>query len=169
MTATLSLTERLQDSSAKWNDWPKARARWLLQARPNQLAPEGDWLTWLVLSGRGFGKTRLGAEDISEYCRTHSGARIALVGRTNKDVRNTMVEGESGLLSVLPESAIKHWNRALSSLELELVNGCRLVGFSSEIPGALRGPQHERAWCDELAAWVYPRDTWDQLMFSMRI
>jgi len=80
-----------------------------------------------------------------------------------------MVEGESGLLSVLPSSAVKSWNRALQSLELELVNGCMLTGFSSEIPGALKGPQHHRAWCDELAAWIYPRETWDMLMFGMRL
>lgn len=121
------------------------------------------------MSGRGFGKTRTGGEDISEYCRTHPGSRIALVGPSLGDVRDTMVEGESGLLAVLPDAAVKTWNRSLAALELDLVNGCHLKGFSAERPDRLRGPQHHRAWCDELAAWKYPRDTWDQLMFGLRL
>lgn len=79
-----------------------------------------------------------------------------------------MVEGESGLLSVLPPSIVKNWNRSLGALELDLVNGCHLKGFSAERPDQLRGPQHHRAWADELAAWSDP-DTWDQLSFGLRL
>lgn len=93
---------------------------------------------------------------------------MALVGRTNIDVRDTMVEGESGLLAVLPHDVVKTWNRSLAALELDLVNGCHIKGFSAQHPDRLRGPQHHRAWCDEVASWEYP-ETWDQLMLTMRL
>jgi len=162
------VADDLREAWRSWGPWEKARFRWKLQARPNQLPPEGDWLTWLLLAGRGFGKTRTGAEEISDYCRRNPNTRIALVGPTNTDVRDTMVEGESGLLSVLPSEVIQSWNRSLASIELDLVNGCHLKGFSAERPGRLRGPQHHRAWADELAQWP-DAETWDMLMFGMRL
>ena len=121
---------------------------------------------WLLLAGRGFGKTRTGAEDAAEFARTHPGSRQAIVAPTFSDGRDTCVEGESGLLSVLAPSFVTNWNRSLG--ELYCTNGSRFKVFSADEPERLRGPQHHRAWCDELAAWRYP-DAWDQLMFGLRL
>lgn len=169
----------LPDSWRHLDDWEKARLRWRLltdlhptDPRPNQLTPPGEWLIWLLLSGRGWGKTRVGVEDVSEYARTHAGHRIAGVFATFEDGRDVGVEGESGLLSILPPSALRGgsahtaWNRSLG--ELVFANGARFDIYSAERPGSLRGPQHHRAWCDELAKWRY-LETWDQLMFGLRL
>lgn len=143
-----------------------ARTKWLSAARPDQVTPKGEWLTWLILAGRGWGKTRTGAEDVGWYGATNPGSRIAIVAPTTADARDTCIEGDSGLLGVLPRSAVRAWNRSLG--ELILVNETRFKCFSAEEPERLRGPQHHRAWCDELAAWKYP-ETWDQLMFGLRL
>lgn len=124
------------------------------------------WFVWLILAGRGWGKTRTGAEDIAKSMNEKS-IRVALVGPTFADGRDTMVEGESGLLSVLPKSLIENWNRSIG--ELVLRNGSRAKIFSAEEPQRLRGPQHHRAWCDEIAAWRYLQTTWDMLMFGLRL
>lgn len=126
-----------------------------------------DWVVWLILAGRGWGKTRTGAEDTAKYMMERPNCRVALVAATFADGRDTMVEGESGILAVIPKSLILHWNRSMG--ELMLVNGARAKIFSAEEPERLRGPQHHRAWCDELAAWKYLRKTWDQLMFGLRL
>jgi phage terminase large subunit-like protein len=94
------------------------------------------------------------------------GWRIAIVAPTSADARDTCVEGQSGLLSVLPRECVQAWNRSLG--ELILVNGTRYKTFSADEPERLRGPQHHRAWCDELAAWRYP-EAWDQLLFGLRL
>jgi phage terminase large subunit-like protein len=142
------------------------RAKWLASARPAQLPPDGGWTNWLVLAGRGFGKTRCSMEDAAWYGVTHSEARIALIAATYADARDTMVEGESGLLGILPRSAIATWNRSLG--ELILPNATRYKLFAATEPDRLRGPQHHRAYCDELAAWEYP-ETWDQMKFGLRL
>lgn len=100
------------------------------------------------------------------YGITHPGARIAVVAPTYADARDTCIEGESGLVSVLPYECLKTWNRSLG--ELVLWNDARYKLFSAEEPDRLRGPQHSRAWCDEVAAWQYP-ETWDQLLFGLRL
>lgn len=143
-----------------------ARTKWLSVARADQIAPEGDWDTWLILAGRGWGKTRTGAEDAAWYGIRNPGSRIAIVAPTAADARDTCVEGESGLINVLPREMVRNWNRSLG--ELVLTNDTRYKLFSAEEPERLRGPQHHRAWCDELAAWKYP-ETWDQLMFGLRL
>lgn len=175
------------DSWRSLPDWEKARFRWLLETvhhpardkdgnpwpfRPDQLTPEGDWLVWLVLGGRGWGKTRSGAEDVSEYARNHPGHRLAGLFATFEDGRDVAVEGESGLLSILPPSALRGgspataWNRSLG--ELIFANGARFDIYSAEKPSSLRGPQHHRAWVDELAKFRY-LEAWDQLMFGLRL
>lgn len=171
-TSTL-LTKLSPNLSASWaalrEDQREAltkRAEWIERARPEQLTPEGDWLTWLILAGRGWGKTRTGAEDVSWYGHANPGSRIAVVAPTSADARDTCIEGESGLLGVLPQKSVKAWNRSLG--ELILVNGTRYKCFSAEEPERLRGPQHHRAWADELAAWKYT-ETWDQLLFGLRL
>jgi len=144
-----------------------ARDGWLATARPEQITPEGDWRTWLILAGRGWGKTRTGAEDVAWFGQTNPGARIAIVAPTYSDGRDTCIEGESGLLSVIPPAFVETWNRSLG--ELILTNGTRFKLFSSEEPERLRGPQHHRAWADELGAWKRPAETWDQLTFGLRL
>lgn len=142
------------------------RTRWLDTARPEQITPDGDWSVWLVMAGRGWGKTRTGAEDIAHYARSNPGHRIAVVAPTFGDARDTCIEGESGLLAVLGDKWVAKWNRSLGSLRL--VNDAYIRIYSADEPDRLRGPQHHRAWCDELAAWRYP-DTWDQLQFGLRL
>ena len=144
----------------------QARAKWLAVARPTQLPPQGDWRVWLLLAGRGFGKTRVGSEDAAWYGSTTPGAQIAMVAPTFNDVRGTVFEGVSGLIACTPRELIDDYNR--SRQELRLVNGALYRGFSADTPDRLRGPQFHRAYCDELAAWQYP-DAWDQLMFGLRL
>lgn len=142
------------------------RYDWSLHARPEQLAPEGDWNVWLILAGRGWGKTRTGAEWIKSQALANPGTRWAIVAPTFADARDTCVEGDSGILSCLPSDSVSNWNRSMG--ELALTNGSRIKCFSADQPDRLRGPQHHGAWCDELAAWRYP-DAWDQLMFGLRL
>lgn len=145
-----------------------ALAAWLNRARPEQLLPPGDWLVWLLLAGRGFGKTRTGAETVALWLINHAGCRVALVAATFDDGRDTMVEGESGLESVLRRYGVAYtWNRSLG--QLVLGNGSRADLYSGEKPRQLRGPQHHYAWCDELAWWLHPRTTWDNLLFGLRL
>lgn len=139
---------------------------WLDRARPEQVAPLGDWSTWLILAGRGWGKTRTGAEDVAWFGLANPGSRIAVAAPTAADARDTCIEGQSGLLGVLPQECVRVWNRSLG--ELILHNGTRYKAFSADEPDRFRGPQHHRAWADELAAWKYP-DAWDQLMFGLRL
>lgn len=139
----------------------------MVWARPSQLEPPGDWNVWLVQAGRGFGKTRIGSEWVRERARLNPKARIAIVGATAADARDTMVEGESGVLAVSPP-----WFRPgyePSKRRLTWPNGARATLFSAEEPDRLRGPQHTDAWADELAAWERDEDTWDQLQLGLRL
>ena len=140
-------------------------------ARDTQQAPDGDWLVWLILAGRGFGKTRTGAEWVADEALRNPSSRWAVVAATFADGRDTCIEGESGLLSVLRRRRPsfdwgRHWNRSLG--EVTLPNRAKIKLFSAEEPDRLRGPQHHGAWCDELAAWDYP-EAWDQLQFGLRL
>lgn len=154
-----------------------ARQEWLGLARPDQLPPEGPWTTWVLKAGRGAGKTRTGAEEVS-WSATQRSERWALVAPTNNDVRKTCYEGESGLLAVVPKSLMLDYNRTslemwIKPLDMDVsLSGSEpsyLVGYSAEEPERLRGPQHHGAWCDELAAWRYLQDTWDMLEFTLRL
>jgi phage terminase large subunit-like protein len=120
----------------------------------------------LILAGRGWGKTRTGAEDAAWYGLTNAGSRIAVIAPTYADARDTCIEGDSGLRRIIPAACIEAWNRSLG--ELILVNGTRYKLFGAEEPERLRGPQHHRAWCDELGAWRYS-ETWDQMLFGLRL
>ena len=136
------------------------------RARPSQRPPAGDWRTWLVLAGRGFGKTRCAAEWIRHRVETGAARRIALVGATAADVRDVMVEGPSGLLAVCPP-----WDRPRyepSKRRLTWPNGAVATTFSADEPDRLRGPQHDGAWLDELAAFRYPSAV-DNLLFGLRL
>ncbi len=136
-------------------------------ARPEQLTPEGEWLVWLLLAGRGFGKTRTAAEDVAGYGLDNPESLIAVVAETFSDARDVCIEGESGLLSCLPDSSVALWNRSIG--ELFLTNATKYKIFSGDKPDGTRGYQHHRAWVDELAKFRYARETWTQLQLGMRL
>lgn len=139
---------------------------WELHARQKQLPPPGDWTTWIVMAGRGFGKTRVGAEWVRMMVETGRAKRIALVAPTVSDAREVMVEGESGVLAVSPP-----WNRPAfspSKRRLTWPNGAIATTYSSDTPERLRGPQHDAAWGDEIGSW-HNAETWDMLQFGLRL
>jgi phage terminase large subunit-like protein len=145
------------------------RYEWDFWARPSQLAPPGDWTYWLALAGRGWGKTRVGAEWVRKIAEEGKvgGGRIHLIAATNFDLRNTMVEGESGILSVCPP-----WFKAeyqSSKNRVVFPNGAQAILFSAEEPDRLRGPQCGAFWADELAAWKNMDETWSNLQFGFRL
>jgi phage terminase large subunit-like protein len=153
--AAMFTPEQLEDLRWQWRAW----------ARPQQIAPDGDWLVWLVLAGRGFGKTRMGAEWVRE--RVRDGARrLILAGPTAGDVRDVMVEGESGILAVSPPHERPLYEP--SKLRLTWPNGAVATLLSADEPERFRGKQGDTVWCDELAAWRYP-EAWEQLQFTMRL
>lgn len=142
------------------------RYRWTLNARPAQLQPPGNWTAWVVLAGRGFGKTRTGAEWVRTQVESGRCARVGLVGATVGDARDIMIEGESGLLAVCPP-----WNRPrYSSTKRRLTwpNGAIATLYTADEPERLRGKQHDGVWADELASWRY-REALDQVMFGLRL
>ena len=141
---------------------------------PPALAPNGDpWHIWLMIGGRGAGKTRAGAEWVRAQAlglppfATEKAARIALVGETEHDVREVMIEGVSGLLAVHGWHERPTW--LPSRKRLEWPDGQVAQVFSAEDPQSLRGPQFEAAWCDELAKWRYAEATFDMLQFGLRL
>ena len=138
---------------------------WL--ARPNQLAPPGDWRVWLILAGRGFGKTRAGAEWVREQVESNRVGRIALVGETSADVRSVMIEGESGILAISPPHFMPLYEP--SKRRLVWPNGAVATAYSGDEPDQLRGPQHDAAWADEPAKWKYAVEAWDNLEFGLRL
>ena len=142
------------------------RLEWIHLARPKQLTPKGDWSIWLILAGRGWGKTLTGAQDMAWFALNNPDSRLAIVAPTFADGRDTCIEGESGLLSIMDEKIIANYNRSLG--EIVLHNGSRFKTFSADTPERLRGPQHHRVWCDELGSWKYT-ETWDQMMFGLRL
>lgn len=145
----------------------EARSRWTITGRPKQQTPPGDWVIHLILAGRGWGKTRTGAEDVKAFGLNRPESRIAVIAPTFADGRDTCIEGQSGLLSVLPRDKVARWNRSMG--ELVLTNGTIYRLFSSEEPDRLRGPQHHRVWGDEPSSWKYARETFDMMMFGLRL
>jgi predicted phage terminase large subunit-like protein len=144
------------------------RAQWLSKAHKHQILPLGDWWTiWLLLAGRGAGKTRTAAEQVGWWAWTEPGTRWLVGAPTSSDVRATCFEGDSGLLSVIPAVLIDDYNRAFH--ELKLTNGSLIKGIPASEPERFRGPQFHGAWLDELAAWEYLQEAWDQIMFGVRL
>lgn len=140
---------------------------WRFWGRDEQFAPEGDWITWAAIAGRGFGKTRLGAEWVREQVETGRAGRIALIAETAADARDVIVEGDSGILRCSPP-----WFRPTyepSKRRLTWPNGATASTYSGEEPDQLRGPQFDAAWCDELAKWKYAQEAWDMLQFGLRL
>lgn len=146
---------------------------WSVWGRPEQLEPAGDWSTWLILAGRGFGKTRAGAETVRGWATgsTPMGrsrySRLALIAETAADARDVLVEGESGILAVHPKEFRPFYEP--SKRRLTWPNGAVATLYNATEPDQLRGPQHDAAWGDELAKWAYARDAWDQLQFGLRL
>ncbi|MBM2576821.1 DNA-packaging protein [Jannaschia sp. Os4] len=146
---------------------------WEFWAAPHQLAPEGDWRTWVALGGRGAGKTRAGAEWVRaqvEGARPWDGgraARVALVGETYDQARDVMVFGESGILACSPPDRRPRW--VSGQRKLVWPNGAEAQCFSAHEPEAMRGPQFDAAWCDELAKWREGQAAWDMLQFCLRL
>lgn len=147
---------------------------WKHWARPEQLPPAWPWFVWLILGGRGYGKTRTAAEWIIERVRTGIARRIALVGDTAADARDVMVEGDSGIMAC--SHPYERPNYEPSKRRLTWDNGAVATCYAAESPESLRGPQHDTAWCDEPAKWKNLRKTdieggtaWDNLEFGLRI
>lgn len=140
---------------------------WELWARESQLEPiDAAWTTWMIMTGRGWGKTRTGAETVRKYAENARVADIAIAGATIGDVRDIQVEGESGLLAVSPP-----WfpcEFVTTRRLLRWPNGVRGHLYSGEEPERARGPNHGIVWADELPAWQYATQTWDNLMFGLR-
>lgn len=140
---------------------------WEFWARPNQLAPDGDWTTWLLLAGRGFGKSRCGSEWVRKKAKEFPGCRIALVAETAADARKVMVEGDSGILSISSPDFMPEYSPA--NRQLTWPNGTIAFTYNATEPDQLRGPQHHFAWCDEIAKWQKMQESWDQLQFGLRL
>jgi phage terminase large subunit-like protein len=148
-----------KDAGAQLLDWHFWR-------REEQTPPDGFWRIWLVMAGRGFGKTRMGAEWVSELALTQPGVRIALIGATMNEARQVMVEGESGLLS-LSTGGLLTWEPSLRRVRWP--NGSAATLYSASEPESMRGPQHHFAWADEIAKWGCGIAAWDNLMLGMRL
>ncbi|HEV2746684.1 MAG TPA: terminase family protein [Allosphingosinicella sp.] len=140
-------------------------ANWVHWMRPGQAPPGGEWRVWLLMAGRGYGKTRAGAEWV-HHLAEESGRRIALVGPTEDEVRAVMVEGASGLLNCGPPDLRPEWEPSRGRLTWP--NGSRAFVYSGANPEALRGPEHDYAWCDEIAKWSRAEAAWDNLMLGLR-
>lgn len=171
-SAPASITDRLltETSGATLAALPYLFEIWAL---PHQLPPSGSWRSWVILGGRGAGKTRAGAEwlrrQVEGSTPLASGAarRLALVGETYDQVRDVMIQGDSGILACSPPDRRPQWKAA--ERKLLWANGAMAQAFSAHDPEALRGPQFDAAWVDELAKWKRARDTWDMLQFSLRL
>lgn len=137
---------------------------WSWHGRPNQFAPDGAWTYWLVLAGRGFGKTRVGAELVRKWVQKYP--LVNLIGATADDARDIMIEGESGLLAICPKDERPEYKK--SARKLLWPNGAKSLIFTADEPDRLRGKQHMKLWGDEFAAWRYP-EAWDQANFGLRL
>ena len=161
--------QRLRELSDEERD--ELRYHWRVWARQQQLPPAGDWRTWLIMAGRGFGKTRAGAEWVRSVADADPAARIALVAASLGEARAVMVEGDSGVIAVGTPRRIPVFEPSLRRLTWP--NGAQATLYSAGEPESLRGPQHSHAWCDEVAKWdnVSGRAerTWDNLLLGLRL
>ena len=166
-----------RDDDAGWHEFvgglpsriiQRLLEEWTWQAHRGQLPPDGDWPVWLLMAGRGFGKTRAGAEWISQQARDHPDARIALVGDTRIEAAKVMIEGPSGLIAVARSGEPVRWWPSRG--EIHFASGASGFVYSAESAEALRGPEHHFAWADELAKWGNGGGrAWDNLMMGLRL
>lgn len=170
----LELLRKTDDVASRWKPFycpsltcdgePHGEWEWR-HCRIDQRPPPGEWFSWVLRSGRGGGKTRAGSEWVRKM--THHAPRIALVARTGGDIRDTLVEGESGILATSPPNAMPDWEP--SKRRLTWPNGAIGTCYSAEEPDRLRGPQHHAAWCDESCHWPLVQDVWDNLVLGLRL
>jgi phage terminase large subunit-like protein len=139
--------------------------RWGCNARPSQIIPEGDWTVWLIKTGRGWGKTRAGAEAVRIWKDQYP--IITLIGATAADARDIMIEGESGLLRCSPPWDMPKYEP--SKRKISWKNGSYALIFTADEPDRLRGFQSYAGWCDEIASWRYGQETWDMFMMGLRL
>lgn len=162
---TSSVQSEQQQSSTHLSDLLQVyRFRWSLHARDKQRLPAGSWLAWLILAGRGFGKTRTGAETVRMW--KENSPIIGIIGATAGDLRDTMIEGDSGIMAISPP-----WDRPLyepSKRRLTFKNGTVCLLRSADKPDGIRGLNLYKAWADELASWRYPL-AWDMLKLAVRL
>jgi len=143
----------------KWN---------AVQAHKHQIEPVGDWWNvWLMLAGRGAGKTRASAETLAGWAWEQPNTRWLVSAPTSGDLKGTCFEGDSGLMSVIPPALIAKYNSSLH--EIHLINGSFIKGIPASEPERFRGPQFHGGWLDELAAWEYLRESWDMIQFGIRL
>ena len=169
MTDVVALLAQLSPEQRVHLDWQR---RWRSTARPNQIVTQEPWAECGYLAGRGFGKTRVGAEWITRAVfEDPSGFDSCVIAPTYQDVKFTCFEGESGILSVLPHELLVEHNKSDMIIKMRNVAGgiSTIRGFTAEKPERLRGPQHTRGWFDELAAWQYDEDTWDMALMGLRL
>jgi predicted phage terminase large subunit-like protein len=146
-----------------------AHTAWVSGAHAYQIPPplEMDYTVWMMLAGRGAGKTRSAAEALWWWAWLVPGSRCLVLAPTSNDVKFTCFEGQSGLLSVIPQQLVVDYNK--QDHQIKLVNGSIIRGISADSFERLRGPQFHFAWCDELAAFQYLQDAWDMMMFGLRL
>lgn len=137
---------------------------WSFWARDKQRIPQADFFCWLILAGRGFGKTRTGAETSRQWARDN--AYVNMIGATADDARDIMIEGESGILAICPKDERPEY--VASKRQLQWPNGSISLIFTADEPERLRGKQHFKLWADEVGAWRYP-ESWDQAMMGLRL
>jgi phage terminase large subunit-like protein len=144
------------------------RMGWYQKAHKHQIEPPGEWWNiWLMLAGRGAGKTRAAAETLAEWAWEQPNTRWLVSAPTSGDLKGTCFEGDSGLLSVIPKPLIADYNKSLH--ELKLINGSFIKGIPASEPERFRGPQFHGGWLDELAAWEYLQESWDMIQFGIRL
>ena len=141
--------------------------RWYQWAHEGQNPDDSDWRIWMIMAGRGYGKTRAGAEWVSALARSDPSLCFALIGATVEDVRKVMIEGKSGLIAVARTGEAVGWNAGKG--EVTFASGAVAHVYSAESFEKLRGPEHHYAWCDELAKWNHADDCWNNMMLGLRL
>lgn len=146
-----------------------AHMRWLAEAHKHQVPPPMgmDWFIWMLMAGRGAGKTRCAAETLWWWAWIYPKTRSLVLAPTSNDVKFTCFEGDSGLINVIPPELVEDYNK--QDHQIKLINGSIIRGISADAYERLRGPQWHFAWCDELAVYQYLRDAWDMMMFGLRL
>ncbi len=172
MAKIVKLPQKEQEAALEGLDPTALLYDWESWARPSQLLPDEGWATAVIMAGRGFGKSRIGSEWVRKKAMSHPGCRIALLGRTAADTRDTMVLGESGILAVHPPSEKPNYVPSRRSIVWE--NGSQATLYSDVEPSSLRGPQAHYSWADEIATFNHLPDesgltAWNNLRIATRL
>lgn len=167
MRALGALRQELEQLPVQELERIAARAKWCKQARPEQLTPRGDWTTWMIMTGRGWGKTRTGAEWIWWEASKDPNSINGVIAPTFDMLSAVCFQGESGLLACIPPSQIEDYNK--SSQQVTLINGAQIQGLSAQEPDRIRGRQFNRVWMDEFASWQYVQESLDNINFCLRL